>query len=110
MGRDLPVPGAAVSVEALCRDLAARAKSAAAALAAARTAEKNAWLLAGADALLARSDEVLAANAEDVKAAPGYGLSVASIDRLTLTPARVRAMADGVRQVAALPDPVGEAR
>ena len=99
-----------MTVEALCRDLAARAKAAASGLAAARTAEKNAWLLAGADAILARSGEVIAANAEDVKAAPGYGLSAASIDRLTLTAARLRSMADGLRQIAALPDPIGEVR
>ncbi len=98
------------SLEALCRDLARRAKAATTSLATARTAEKNAWLLAAADALLARSDEILAANAEDVAAAPGFGLTAASIDRLTLTPARLRAAADGLRQVAALPDPVGEVR
>ena len=99
-----------MTVEALCRDLAARAKAAATALAAARTAEKNAWLLACANALLARADSVLAANAEDVKAAPSYGLSAASVDRLTLTSARLRSVADGLRQTAALPDPVGEVR
>jgi glutamate-5-semialdehyde dehydrogenase len=98
------------SLEALCRDLAKRAKAAAGALAAARAAEKNAWLLASADALEKRTDEVLAANAEDVAAAPGYGLTAASIDRLTLTPARLRSVTDGLRQVAALPDPVGEVR
>jgi glutamate-5-semialdehyde dehydrogenase len=98
------------SLEALCRDLATRARAAAGTLAAARTAEKNAWLLASADALERRTDEVLAANAEDVAAAPGYGLTAASIDRLTLTPARLKSVTDGLRQVAALPDPVGEIR
>jgi glutamate-5-semialdehyde dehydrogenase len=98
------------TLDALCLELAKRAKTAAARLVAARTAEKNAWLVAAAAALEARADEVLAANAEDVRAAPGFGLSAASIDRLTLTPARVRAAADGLRQVAALPDPVGEVR
>jgi glutamate-5-semialdehyde dehydrogenase len=98
------------SLDALCLGLAKRAKAAAAQLAAARTAEKNAWLLAAADALEARADEILAANAEDVRAAPDFGLPAASIDRLTLTPARVRAAAAGLRQVAALPDPVGEVR
>lgn len=98
------------SLEALCLDLAQRAKTAAGALAAVRTAEKNAWLLASADALEKRADEVLTANAEDVAAAPEYGLTAASIDRLTLTPARIKSVADGLRQVAALPDPVGEVR
>jgi glutamate-5-semialdehyde dehydrogenase len=98
------------SLEALCRDLAMRARAAAGALAAVRTAEKNAWLLASADALEKRADEVLSANAEDVAAAPGHGLTAASIDRLTLTPARLKSISDGLRQVAALPDPVGEVR
>jgi glutamate-5-semialdehyde dehydrogenase len=98
------------TLEALCRDLAQRAKTASATLAAGRTAEKNAWLLASADTLARRADDVLVANAEDVAAAPGFGLTAASIDRLTLTPARLNAVADGLRQVAALPDPVGEVR
>jgi glutamate-5-semialdehyde dehydrogenase len=98
------------SLEALCLDLAKRARGAAAALAAARSAEKNAWLLAAADALVRSADEIVAANADDVKAAPDYGLTAAAIDRLTLTPARLKAAADGLRQVAALPDPVGEVR
>jgi len=98
------------SLEDLCLDLAKRARSAAGVLAAVRTAEKNAWLRASADALEQRADEVIAANAADVAAAPGYGLTAASIDRLTLTTARLRSIADGLRQVAALPDPVGEVR
>lgn len=99
-----------MSVQALCRDLAVRAKVAASELAVCRTAARNAWLLASADALLSRSDEVLAANDADVKAAPSHGLSAASIDRLTLTQARIRAAAEGLRQIAALPDPIGEVR
>lgn len=91
-----------------CREMANRAKAAAEELAQASTEAKNAWLLAGADALLAQSSELLAANAKDVAAAPGFGLNAAAIDRLTLTPARIQAMADGLRQVAALPDPNGE--
>ncbi|WP_088260929.1 glutamate-5-semialdehyde dehydrogenase [Fimbriiglobus ruber] len=90
--------------------MARRAKAAAGRLAVVRTAEKNAWLLACADALVANTSEVLEANAKDVAAALGFGLSGASIDRLTLNPARVRAAAEGLRQVAALPDPVGEVR
>jgi glutamate-5-semialdehyde dehydrogenase len=98
------------SLDALCLNLARRAKAAATRLVSAKTAAKNAWLLASADALEARRDDILSANAEDVRAAPGFGLSAASIDRLTLTPARIRSAADGLRQVAALPDPVGEVR
>ena len=94
----------------LCRDMAVRAKAASQELAAVRTGAKNRWLLAAASALETQSAEVLAANAEDVAAAPGYGLNAATIDRLELTPARIAAAADGLRQVAALPDPVGEVR
>src|SRR5688572_3151985 len=61
-----------------------------------------------ADALLAREDEVLAANAEDVARAAGAGTPPNVIDRLRLTPDRLAAMAQGLRDVAALPDPVGE--
>src|SRR4051794_17067351 len=61
-----------------------------------------------ADLLEARTAEVLGANADDVTVARDSGTSEALIDRLTLTEARVRAMADGLRQVAGLPDPVGE--
>lgn len=98
------------SLADLCLDLARRAKAASSALAVANTAAKNAWLLAAADKLERDADAVLAANAQDVAAAPGFGLSAASIDRLTLTPARLKAASDGMRQVAALPDPVGEVR
>src|SRR5437764_14909870 len=68
---------------------------------------KNAWLLACARALEERTDEVLAANARDMEAARAQGLSSALLDRLLLTPARVRSAAEGVRAVAALPEPVG---
>jgi glutamate-5-semialdehyde dehydrogenase len=97
-------------LEHLCLDMARRAQRAAAGLAAVTTDRKNAWLLAAADLLVNRTDEVMAANGKDVAAAPGYGLTAAQIDRLKLTPVRVAAAADGLRQVAALPDPVGEVR
>jgi glutamate-5-semialdehyde dehydrogenase len=85
-----------------------RARTAAAGLAPLSRAVKDAALLAMADALEARSAEVLTANAEDVAAARDAGTSEALIDRLALTPDRVTAMADGLRHVATLPDPVGE--
>jgi glutamate-5-semialdehyde dehydrogenase len=87
-------------------ELGRRAKAAAASLAAASTAEKDAALLAAADLLEARVADVLAANAVDVGAAAG--LEAGPLDRLRLTEARVTGMADGLRAVAALPDPVGE--
>jgi glutamate-5-semialdehyde dehydrogenase len=95
---------------ALCERLARNARSAADQLALASGAARNAWLLRAADELVSHTDTVLAANARDVEAAPSFGLSAASVDRLKLTPARVRSAADGLRQVAALPDPVGEVR
>jgi glutamate-5-semialdehyde dehydrogenase len=89
-------------------DAARRAKAAAAALAPLTREAKDAALRAMADALVAATDDVLAANAEDVEAGREAGTSEALLDRLSLTPARVEAMADGLRHVAGLPDPVGE--
>lgn len=83
-------------------------KAAAREVALASTDTKNAALLAAADVLLARSAEILEANAADVAAAEADGTSATVIDRLRLTAARVESMADGLRQVANLPDPIGE--
>jgi glutamate-5-semialdehyde dehydrogenase len=94
----------------LCREMAERAKAAAQALATVATADKDRWLLAAADALEARTAELLDANAQDIAAAPGFGLTAAAIDRLKLTPARIKSAAAGLRQVATMPDPVGEVR
>ena len=88
--------------------LGQRARVAARALARLDTAQKNAGLLAMADALVRHETAILAANALDVDAAQKSGLSGAMLDRLHLDPKRLTAMADGVRAVAALPDPVGE--
>src|ERR1700719_5212456 len=82
-----------------------RAREAAATLAQLSTREKNALLLAIADAVEAGEATILAANREDVKSS---GLEGAMRDRLLLTPARIQEMANGVREVAALPDPIGE--
>ena len=89
-------------------EAARRAKVAAAALAPLTRATKDAALLAMADALVAEQDRILAANAQDVDAGREAGTSEAMLDRLALTPARIAAMADGLRHVATLPDPVGE--
>ncbi|MCU1595845.1 MAG: gamma-glutamyl phosphate reductase [Frankiales bacterium] len=89
-------------------EAARRAKVAAAALAPLTRATKDAALHAMADALVASQDEILAANARDVEAGRASGTSEAMLDRLALTPARIAAMADGLRHVATLPDPVGE--
>jgi glutamate-5-semialdehyde dehydrogenase len=93
------------SVPEICR----AAKAASRALAQIDSATKDAALLAIADALVARTPEILDANAIDLDAGHDAGLSDALMDRLALTPDRVAAIAAGTRQIAALPDPVGEA-
>jgi glutamate-5-semialdehyde dehydrogenase len=87
---------------------AAQARAASIDLAAATRAEKDAALLLMAERLVERSDDIVAANAEDVRNARTAGMTDAMIDRLTLTADRVVAMAAGLRQLAALPDPVGD--
>ncbi|QWZ06568.1 glutamate-5-semialdehyde dehydrogenase [Nocardioides panacis] len=88
--------------------VAVRAREAAHELALATRATKDAALHAMAGALVAATDDVLAANAGDVAAAREAGTSESLVDRLRLDAGRVAAMADGLREVAALPDPVGE--
>src|SRR4029079_19586311 len=95
---------AAQSVTEICLG----AKRAARALARVDSATKNRALLAMADALEARAGEILDANARDLDAGRESGLSSALMDRLGLDEARVGAMAAGVREIVALPDPVGE--
>jgi glutamate-5-semialdehyde dehydrogenase len=89
-------------------ELGRRAKAAAAALASASTAAKDTALLAAADLLEQRAADVLAANRLDVEAAEAAGLESGPLDRLRLSDARIAGMADGLRAVAALPDPIGE--
>src|SRR5262249_9081242 len=99
-----PVASVTTSVADLCLS----AKAAARRLAAIDSNTKNAALLAIAAALEARVDEILEANARDLEAGRESGLSDALMDRLRLDRSRVRGMADGVRAIVALPDPVGE--
>lgn len=91
----------------LVKTKAAAAKKAAAKLAVTGTAVKNKALLAMAEALLAKQEEILAANALDMERAAAKGMKSSMLDRLKLTAARIEGMADGLRQVANLPDPVG---
>jgi glutamate-5-semialdehyde dehydrogenase len=88
--------------------IAREARDASRSLAVAGTDAKNRFLRGMADLLERTGDRVLAANALDLAEARDHGLTAAFIDRLTLTPQRMAAMADGLRQVATLPDPVGE--
>lgn len=91
------------------RAMGERARAAAGALRAFTTEQKNAALLAIADALDAAKAQIDEANAADVAAAQANGLAPALVDRLTLTDARFNSMVDGVRTIVNLPDPVGEA-
>ncbi len=97
-----------MDVHAYVLGLATRARAAAGLLVQRTTDEKNAALRKVADALEAHRAEIGAANANDVAKAEAAGLADAMVDRLTLTDARFEAMVEGVRTVAALPDPVGE--
>ncbi len=88
--------------------LGRQARAASRVLAAASTADKNAALAAMAAAIREQAGELLAANARDLDEARAAGLEAALIDRLTLTAKGVEAMAEGLEQVAGLPDPIGE--
>ncbi len=90
------------------RDFGRRARAASRQLSQLSAEQKNKGLLAMADEIVARTATILAANEKDLAHAREHQLAAAMIDRLTLTAARIEAMADGIRQVAALPDPVGE--
>jgi glutamate-5-semialdehyde dehydrogenase len=98
----------APSVAAMMRTVGAAAKAAARILAAADTAQKNRALVLAAEAMIAKTALILAANAQDVERARANGHDQAFVDRLTLSAKSVQAMADGVREVANLADPIGE--
>ena len=97
-----------MNIHTYMQTLGRQARAASRVLAAAPTAIKNAALLAMAAEVRARRSELLAANAQDLEQAHAAGLEAALIDRLTLDAKGVEAMAVGLEQVAALPDPVGE--
>ena len=88
-------------------DISKRARIASLELAALPTETKNNFLLDLAEQLVTQTDAIIEANAHDLEAAKSLDLSAPMTERLTLTPERIAAMAEGVRQVAALPDPVG---
>jgi glutamate-5-semialdehyde dehydrogenase len=92
---------------AYCEDLAGRAKAAARTLALASTEQKNHWLTLAAESLKRREAELLGANKQDLTHAQETGLSPSQIDRLRLTPARLKSIVDGLETVRTLPDPVG---
>ena len=90
------------------RNLAKLAKAASLQLAATSAKTRNDALNAMAEALLLHAKEILSANALDVQAAKEAGIRASYIDRLTLTPSRLEGMANGLRKVALLPDPIGK--
>jgi len=96
------------TVREAVHEAARRARVASRTLAQLTTAQKDAALHAAADALLAAKDAVLAANAEDIAIAEAGGTAASLLDRLRLTEPRIDGIASGLRQVAGLPDPVGE--
>ncbi len=91
-----------------CRRIAESARHASSQLLELSTAVKNAWLELSAERLKDSAQEILSCNARDLEQAPQYGLSDAAIDRLRLTPSRIDQICQTLRQVAGLPDPVGE--
>ncbi|HEY8720755.1 glutamate-5-semialdehyde dehydrogenase [Pengzhenrongella sp.] len=108
---ETPTPSPTAPTDAVADavlDVARRAKVASRSLATATRATKDAALLALADALVAATDEIVAANAEDLERGRANGTSEGLLDRLTLNPERLVAIADALRELAALPDPVGE--
>ncbi len=90
------------------RTLGERARAASRRLARAETAAKNDALMATAAEIERRMEALINANRKDLDAGKAQGLDAAVLDRLTLNPARVKLMAEGLRQIAALPDPIGE--
>ena len=98
----------ASDIQAVMLDMGRRAREASRALARASTAAKNRALELAAEALAGRERGILAANADDVKAARAEGRDDAFIDRLKLTAKAIEGIAQGLREVAQLPDPVGE--
>jgi glutamate-5-semialdehyde dehydrogenase len=100
-------PVAVDDVQAVMAEIGAQARAAARPLARADAEAKNRALLAAAQALRDRQDELLAANAEDMALAEGRGLAPAMLDRLALDAGRIQGMATGLEEIAALDDPVG---
>jgi glutamate-5-semialdehyde dehydrogenase len=103
-----PVRAKADNIAAYMRERGVRARAAARLIARADTGTKNAALFALAQAILDDADTILEANAQDMREGRNKKLDAALLERLELNRSRVEAMADGVRQVAALADPVGE--
>jgi glutamate-5-semialdehyde dehydrogenase len=93
---------------AYCEDVARRATVASTQLAQLKGETKIAWLKRSAELLRENADSIQEANGRDLASAPGYGLTAAEVDRLSLTPARIEGIAAALDEVALLPDPIGQ--
>ncbi len=97
-----------MDIKQYMQQLGQQARQAGRAISKAETSQKNRALLSIAEAIAAGSADLVVENQKDLQAAKDNGMDAASLDRLQLTPARIDAMIEGLKQVAALPDPVGE--
>src|SRR6476659_8031438 len=97
-----------LNLDKYCAEVAARAKRASMDLAIVSRAVKDKWLRRSAQLLRDNEDRIVEANAQDLAAAPGYGLSDAAIDRLKLNSKRIEEIAAALEQIADLPDPIGD--
>ena len=97
-----------MNIKKYMNEVGQQARAASRELNRANTGQKNSALLAMADAIEARSAELLVANKKDMDAGKENGLDDALLDRLALNDERIKGMAEGIRQIVALPDPVGE--
>ncbi|MGF1579382.1 MAG: glutamate-5-semialdehyde dehydrogenase [Gemmataceae bacterium] len=96
-----------MDTQAYSHDLADRAKKASRIMTSLLGGQKNSWLRRAADALEGQQTRIAEANATDIELAPQFELTPAQVDRLRLTPTRITAAANGLREIAQLPDPVG---
>src|SRR3990167_6007120 len=95
-------------IQRYMQEVGRRARAAARAMARAETAAKDAALMAMASEIERHTEALIAANKKDIDAGKAQGLDSATLDRLELNGARIKSMAEGLRQIAALADPVGE--
>src|ERR1700749_4422769 len=96
------------NLDTYCTDVASRAKRASMQLANTPTSVKDDWLRKSAQLLRENEERIIEANARDLEAAPGYGLTDAAIDRLKLNRKRIEEIAVALEQIADLPDPLGD--
>lgn len=98
----------ALELTQYCQQTAEAARAASYQLASLDASVKNKWLTESADALVSSTERIMEANQQDLAAAPEYGLTSSAIDRLRLDTERIAAIATGLREIAMLPDPIGE--